>query len=146
VRTSAWLAGCCIVAQSETWRLVGGFDERYFLIWEDAEWSIRARRQGVRLLVVDEAIIQHHVGHSFQHAPTALASFYFTRNGLRYQWQYARRHVPRFIRDWLVRPAPSLLRHRRGNVLLFAWLGALAWLIGQVGPVPPALSRLAERR
>ena len=48
-RSVETLAGCCVTASAEVWRTVGGFDERYFLIFEDADWSMRARARGVDL-------------------------------------------------------------------------------------------------
>ena len=43
---------------------VGGFDEGFFMYWEDVEWSRRAIRAGWRLFVDPRARIRHDVGQS----------------------------------------------------------------------------------
>jgi GT2 family glycosyltransferase len=148
LRPSEWLTGCCIVARAETWRRVGLFDPRYFLIYEDAEWSLRARRRGVELLVVTEATVAHKVSRSFARPPASLlGSFYAIRNGLRFDATYARRELPRRLLRDLVRPTAShVLRRRRQAGLGYRWLGLLAFLAGQTGRAPRPVLRLAARR
>lgn len=82
LRTSTVLAGCCITARSETWRRVGLFDERFFLNFEDSEWSLRAIERGVRLVVACDVEILHAVSASFRGSAARLGSFYYLRNGL----------------------------------------------------------------
>lgn len=82
VRPSTVLAGCCITARSETWRRVGLFDERFFLNFEDSEWSLRATGRGVRLVVACDVEILHAVSASFTGPAARLGSFYYLRNGL----------------------------------------------------------------
>lgn len=43
---------------------VGGFDESFFMYWEDLEWSLRVRRQGWRLASVAPARIRHRLSQS----------------------------------------------------------------------------------
>jgi GT2 family glycosyltransferase len=148
VRASGWLTGCCIVAHADTWRRVGLFDRSYHLIYEDADWSLRARRAGVSLVVARDARIAHKVSRSFAAgAPSLLGSFYATRNGLRFEVAHARRHLPRLVYRELLRPTVARLRRagwERG--LGFRWLGLAAFLLRQRGPAPAFVRRLAERR
>ena len=104
-RPSEVLAGCCVTASAETWRSVGLFDERYFLNFEDSDWSIRATHLGVPLVVVTDVIIYHRVSASFTGAHAHLGLFYYTRNGLlfgsmRHRWDVATRL--RFLRRHVV--------------------------------------------
>jgi len=57
-----WLTGACLLIDRTTWEQVGGFDERYFLYWEDVDLTQRALRLGVGLRVVHDAVAVHHVG------------------------------------------------------------------------------------
>src|SRR4051794_19835785 len=36
-----WLSGACLLLTAELWRLTGGFDDEYFLYWEDVDFSRR---------------------------------------------------------------------------------------------------------
>jgi len=78
------LAGCCITAATATWTTVGAFDERFFLNFEDSEWSLRAERSGIALEVVPEATIEHSVSASFTGAYSYLGGYYYARNSLLY--------------------------------------------------------------
>jgi GT2 family glycosyltransferase len=145
---SEWLTGCCIVARAATWRRVGLFDPRYFLIFEDCEWSLRARSLGVDLYVSTRCSILHRVSRSFESGPASLlGSFYFMRNGLLFVWAHSRRDMGHFLVTHLLRPTFSdfvSFRLRRG--LGFRWLGALAFAIRSFGRAPRLVDRLAARR
>jgi len=59
-----WLSGACMLARVDALSEVGGFDERYFLYWEDADLCRRLRRAGHRVRYVPSASAVHRVGHS----------------------------------------------------------------------------------
>jgi len=139
------LAGCCLTARTDVWRRVGLFDERYFLLFEDAELSLRAARSGVPLLVCRQARILHRVSASFTGEFSYLGMYFYARNGLLFgsafgagplvRARFLRRHVlPAFARDVRQRDARSLGRH--GLTLAAALIdystgrlgGAPAWL------------------
>ena len=58
---TGYLTGCCLVAWRTVWEKVGLLDEQYFIYAEDADWSLRARRVGYRLLFVPTARLWHEV-------------------------------------------------------------------------------------
>jgi GT2 family glycosyltransferase len=147
LRLSECLSGCCIVAESETWREVGLFDPDYFLTFEDSDWSLRARAQGVKLYVATRSLIRHKVSRSHVSAPVSLlSSFYFIRNGLMFETRYAKHHRARFVFEWLVRPSLQALRRRASwPDVAFRWLGAVAFMIRISGRAPRAVERLAGR-
>jgi GT2 family glycosyltransferase len=145
-RSSECLSGCCIVARRETWELVGLFDPSYFMIFEDSDWSMRALRHGVSLYVVPTSMVQHRVSSSFKDASASLlGSYYFARNGLRFEARYFATRLPRFTFQWLIRPIPALARNRRVGELAFRWLGALAFATRRSGRAPRIVERLASR-
>jgi GT2 family glycosyltransferase len=41
-----WVTGCCLLVRRECWRQLGGFDEDYFLYYEDVDLCQRARAAG----------------------------------------------------------------------------------------------------
>ncbi len=63
-----WVSGACMLARREPLMWAGGFDERYFLYWEDADLCRRLRRMGQHVRYVPAATAIHRVGHSSQTA------------------------------------------------------------------------------
>ena len=66
-----WLSGACILVRRAALRDVAGFDERYFLYWEDADLCRRLRARGYVVRYVPGATAIHRVGHSSRTAQAA---------------------------------------------------------------------------
>jgi GT2 family glycosyltransferase len=64
IEETGYLTGCCLLATAEAWKNVGLLDERYFIYAEDADWCLRARAAGYRLLFVPTARLWHRVSAS----------------------------------------------------------------------------------
>ena len=72
-----WVSGACMLARRAALRAVGGFDERYFLYWEDADLCCRLRGAGWTVRYVPEARVQHVTGGPRrQAAPSAVRAFH----------------------------------------------------------------------
>jgi N-acetylglucosaminyl-diphospho-decaprenol L-rhamnosyltransferase len=94
-RFEPWLSGACLLMTRELWLRVGGFDERYFLYWEDIELSVRTVRGGGSLLLVDEARAIHDEGGTHDSAArgsdrgkSTVYYYYNIRNRLLFAAQY----------------------------------------------------------
>jgi hypothetical protein len=61
---------------------VGPLDETLFAYAEDVDWSLRARRAGLRILVVPASIVHHRVSGSTGGAASPDSLYYALRNGL----------------------------------------------------------------
>lgn len=83
-----YLCGACLMVSREAWRATGGFDESYFLYYEDVDWSVRAAAAGARLNVVPEVLGWHDGGSSTGGATHPTAVYYWTRSRIR----FVRRH------------------------------------------------------
>jgi N-acetylglucosaminyl-diphospho-decaprenol L-rhamnosyltransferase len=66
-----WVSGACMLARADMLRRVGGFDERYFLYWEDADLCRRLRAVGHETRYVPDAVVMHRVGQSSRTAQAA---------------------------------------------------------------------------
>lgn len=101
-RTEPWLTGACLALTRELWERVGGFDERYFLYWEDIDLSWRVRCVGGDLLVRQDIVAVHDQGGTQQaeagtYAKSRLYYYYNVRNRL----LFAALHLsPRDARRW----------------------------------------------
>jgi len=54
-----WLLGACLIVRRETLRVVGLFDERYFLYFEDTDWCRRFWEKGWKVSYVPDSIMVH---------------------------------------------------------------------------------------
>jgi hypothetical protein len=59
-----WIAGMFWLMKSETYRQLGGMDEKFFLYFEDVDFCTRARLQGMKISVDTNVQIQHDAQHS----------------------------------------------------------------------------------
>lgn len=57
-----WVSGACFALSRTLWERVGGFDDVYFLYWEDVDLSRRVRDAGGRIRVLDSASAVHDEG------------------------------------------------------------------------------------
>jgi GT2 family glycosyltransferase len=69
--TVDWISGACMLGQRAALEAVNGFDERYFLYWEDADLCRRLRGRGYQIRYVPAASAVHRVGQSSRHAQAA---------------------------------------------------------------------------
>ena len=90
-RSDGWLTGACLAASADLWRDLGGFDEDYFLYWEDVDLSYRCTRAGGTLLVRGDLEAVHDVGGTQGAEKSAVYYRYNCRNRL----LFAAKHMPR---------------------------------------------------
>jgi GT2 family glycosyltransferase len=64
-----WVSGACMVIRREVFDAVGGFDERFFLYWEDTDLCKRISAAGWRVVYYPKAEIKHQVGVSSSKSP-----------------------------------------------------------------------------
>ena len=62
-RTAGWLSGACLLVRWEAFDAVGGFDERYFMYFEDIDFGDRLHRAGWENLYCPSSVIFHDQGH-----------------------------------------------------------------------------------
>jgi len=54
-----WVSGYCMLLRRDAFERVGGFDESFFLYFEDADLCVRFRQYGLRVAVVRDAVAVH---------------------------------------------------------------------------------------
>jgi N-acetylglucosaminyl-diphospho-decaprenol L-rhamnosyltransferase len=75
------IEGACPLVRLTSLRSIGTWDEGFFMYWEDAEWSVRARRSGYAIGVVPTVAMRHQGGAS---SDSAFRSGLMLRNRLRF--------------------------------------------------------------
>ena len=144
-----WLTGACLAFRVSLWEQAGGLDERYFLYWEDVDFSQRCAAAGARLCLRRDLVAVHDEGGTHgtpgSRARSPLYYYYNCRNRLLYGAVHLER---RELLRWLwTTPQQSwqiLLRGGRRQLLhsprplVAAVSGSLA---GLVAAVPTLLGR-----
>ncbi|HEV6952860.1 MAG TPA: glycosyltransferase family 2 protein [Promicromonospora sp.] len=95
-----WLSGACLALGAQLWTALGGFDEEYFLYWEDVDLSWRAQRLGARLEVVEDLHVVHDEGGTQESRGRAKSETYY-RYDIRNRMLFARKNLgPADLRRW----------------------------------------------
>ncbi|MCD2170211.1 glycosyltransferase [Microbacterium sp. JC 701] len=115
--STEFMTGAAPMARLSTWIQLDGFRADFFLYWEDLDLSLRARQRGLRLSVVRDANIWHHVGGS-GNAPEGRSDVYYyfmQRNRVRIAREFG--SVAHLIRPGAIEETLRLcLRPLRENV------------------------------
>jgi len=76
-----FVTGCAMLVRREAMENVGLLDERFFAYYEEAEWCVRMRQAGWRVVHVPRAHVWHKISPSAR-ADSPLVHYYMTRNRL----------------------------------------------------------------
>ncbi|HEX9696767.1 MAG TPA: glycosyltransferase family 2 protein [Actinomycetota bacterium] len=136
---TGYVTGSAMLIRREVIERAGLLDERYFLVWEDVEYSLRVRKAGFALGATPDAIVRHARSASFGDEASPLQRYFFVRN----PYLLIRTHLP---------PPRRWLAEARATRRYLAWarksepklrraitLGMRHGLTGRFGPPPPDL-------
>jgi hypothetical protein len=79
---------CCVLIKKQVFKTIGLLNQDYFLYWEDADFSVRAKQAGFKLIYQPKSIIWHKNSGS-SGAGSKLHDYYLTRNRLIFGFKYA---------------------------------------------------------
>ncbi|MEP4484030.1 MAG: glycosyltransferase family 2 protein [Halioglobus sp.] len=83
-------SGCYMFVRGDALRACGGFDDRYFMYFEDFDLSMRLRAVGT-ILFAPEVKVIHHGGYAARKGLRHI--FYFIRSGIRFFSQHGWRWI-----------------------------------------------------
>ncbi len=131
----SWIDGAVLLVRSEARQEIGFFDDRFFLIYDEVDWCIRATRSGWRVALCPAVRVLHQRSSSF--GTSQKHGYYFWRN----LYLVCRLHAPSRL-VWRLHYAKRFFRFvlrpvilRSGYALVVAH-GAFDALRGRVGPGP----------
>lgn len=83
-----YASGCALFTSARVIKRVGLLDEKYFLMFEEADWCYRARSLGYKIFFVPEAKVWHKVSTSFGGESSPLANYFLFRNRLLWSFRH----------------------------------------------------------
>ncbi len=69
---AGWLSGSCFLVRRSAWEQLGGFDESYFMFFEDVDLGRRLGQAGYRQVWTPRAVVTHLGGHSYRSDPAPM--------------------------------------------------------------------------
>ncbi|MGH2829193.1 MAG: glycosyltransferase family 2 protein, partial [Actinomycetota bacterium] len=75
-----YVTGSAMLVRRAVFERVGLLDQRFFLVWEDVDFSLRARDAGFTLGATPNAVVRHARSASFGHEASPLQRYFFVRN------------------------------------------------------------------
>lgn len=85
--------GCCMLLKKKTIEKTGLLDEKYFLYYEDVDYSLRVKRSGLSVFYDPNISIYHKNAGSSGKPGSPLQIYYQTRNRLYFGMKYANLHT-----------------------------------------------------
>lgn len=141
---TGYATGCAVLARSSMVRRLGPLDERLFMYAEDVDWSLRARRDGWKILVVPAARVVHGVARAAgRRRFSPLAVYLLTRNhlALARRWDAGPAAVPATLWWGTRQLLKSRTRAELQRQAMAVACGLCHGLTGRLGPPPPLIAR-----
>ncbi len=116
-----WAVGAALLMRQEVWAQVGGFDETFFMYFEETDWCRRVADAGWNIHYLPTAKVVHYEGQSSEQVVAARMAR-FQRSKIRYaekwfggRWAWAIRQFLRLTTgiQWATEAAKWLMGHKR---------------------------------
>ncbi len=88
-----YVCGCAMFIRREVFEKIGLLDERFFLLWEESDFCMRAKRAGFEIWTVPKAHLFHKISSSFE--GKVQSHYYWWRGRL----LFLRKNVPFSLRS-----------------------------------------------
>jgi GT2 family glycosyltransferase len=131
--------GAGFLIHRSLFELIGGFDEEFFMVYEDVDLSYRARLAGARVVCSFDAVVRHAGSASLGRASGA--AVYYGQRNLEWTWM---KNSPRRL---LLRSLPSHVLYDLAGLVAYTRAGQLsAWLRGKSAALAGLPSMIRKRQ
>lgn len=81
-RETDYMTGCAFLIKSEVIKKIGMLDERFFMYYEDTDWSLSAKKSGYKIIYAPSAKIYHKISKTAAKLGNPTIHYYHIRNAL----------------------------------------------------------------
>jgi len=99
-KSQVYAIGGAVAFHKDVFEKIGFLDEKYFLYFEDADFSIRARKVGFDISIAENLNVHHHVSSSTKKLGSPLLLRYHYRNALYFNLKNGPWYVKLLVWPW----------------------------------------------
>ena len=81
-----FVTGACLLIKTAVVKKIGLLDKKFFCVFEDADWCLRAKTAGFLILYVPRSVIYHKLGQTIKKTSPV---YYYTRNLFWFEFKHA---------------------------------------------------------
>lgn len=130
----SYVSGASLLVKKAVVEDVGLFEEKYFLYWEDADWGVRARKKGYKILYCPDGKVWHKEGGTSSYLNLKL-DYYWVRNGLYFTRKFYPYYLPLVPLSYLAKyTLIRMLKRQPFNFMAYV-RGIFDFLRGKTGPM-----------
>lgn len=105
-----FVTGCCVIFRMTIFDTIDGFDDRFFVYWEDADLSMEMKQRGLAVLVDTALVCRHKIGISTGGTYSAFTVYNANKGYL----LFVRKHYGRAVLAYVL---PVVFAKLIGNLL-----------------------------
>ncbi len=127
-----YVPGCAVLARATAVRYVGMLDTEYFSYWEDADWGLRCRRAGQRVVIAPDASVRHKGTLDQVSTKSDLALYLYVRNRYRFAKKFKSRGAAfRFVKPYTCDTLRLVNAERKkADAIVNGWWAAMTGTYG----------------
>ncbi|WP_349921782.1 glycosyltransferase family 2 protein [Aeromonas veronii] len=110
-----YVPACCLMTKAEIIQQIGGFDEDFFLYWDDIDWCVRVKDAGWRVVAQPRLQALHKGGGA--NATNTLPRYYYWRNKLRFFAKHPVRYPPHQVQHYVQRSLARSITFQHLNAM-----------------------------
>jgi len=138
--TSAkYVIGGAMAISRDVFEKIGLLDENYFLYFEDADYTVRARKAGIPISIMPNIMIYHNVSSSTKKLGSPLLLRYHYRNAVYFNWKNGPWYIKILVWPWsfwiMKKQLFKIMFMYQQEISLAILLGVIDFYKGRMGKI-----------
>ena len=131
--------GGAIAVHKDIFEKIGLLDEKYFLYFEDVDFSVRARKAGLDISIAEDLNVHHHVSSSTKRLGSPLLMRYHYRNALYFNLKNGPWYIKLLVWPWsliiVIKQLSKLLINRNKEESKAILIGVVDFYKNKMGKI-----------